>query len=133
MMTPIVLGTGSILLNAAEGDETLQISKIVPNRVDDSDAKVVSSLDLGDVIRQTANLGASYPDLVDILLAASKQKNLPGPLVVDAVPAPSPDYDALQLTGESSNPKKDPAVLKTKMNSPRRPSLLDRFLGRRKR
>ncbi len=133
MMTPIVLGTGSILLNASEGDETLQISKIVPNRVDDSDPKVVSSLDLGDVIRRTANLGASYPELVDILMAASKQKNLPGPLVVDAVPAPSPDYDALQITGEDSKAKKDPAVLKTKMNSSKRPSLFDRLLRRRKR
>ena len=84
------------------GTRPLQISKIVPSRVDDSDPKVISSLDLGDVIRQTANLGASYPELVDILLAASRQKNLPGPLVVDAVPAPSPDYDALQLTGEST-------------------------------
>ena len=42
MLTPIVLGTGSILLNASEGDETLQISKIVPNRIDDSDPKVIS-------------------------------------------------------------------------------------------
>ena len=133
MMTPIVLGTGSILLNASEGDETLQISKIVPNRVDDSDPKVVTSLDLGDVIRRTANLGASYPELVDILMAASKQKNLPGPLVVDAVPAPSPDYDALQITGESSKAKKDPAVLKTKMNSSNRTSLLERFRQRRNR
>ena len=133
IMTPIVLGTGSILLNASEGDETLQISKIVPNRVDDSDPKVVSSLDLGDVIRRTANLGASYPEVVDILLAASKQKNLPGPLVVDAVPAPSPDYDALQITGEGAKAKKDAALLKTKLNSSKRTRLFDRFLQRRKR
>ena len=133
MMTPIVLGSGSILLNASEGDETLQISKIVPNRVDDSDPKVVSSLDLGDVIRRTANLGASYPEVVDILLAASKQKNLPGPLVVDAVPAPSPEYDSLQITGESMKAKKDPAVLKTKLNSSKRTSLLERLRQRRNR
>jgi hypothetical protein len=39
MMTPIVLGTGSILLNASEGEETVQISKIVPNRIEVSDPR----------------------------------------------------------------------------------------------
>ncbi len=94
MLTPLVLGNGPILLNAADGDSEIQISKIVPIRAGrtefDEDAKVVASLELGDVIRQTANLGAKYPDIVTILQAAEKQKNLPGPLVVDAVPGAQP-------------------------------------------
>ena len=40
LLTPVVLGTGSILLNAADGDEKVQISKIVPSQFGDGDQKV---------------------------------------------------------------------------------------------
>lgn len=93
LLTPIVLGQNNLLLNAADGDEQVEMTRIVANRLDVSDVKVTSPLELGEVIRSAANLGASYPELVAILQAADAQKNLPGPLVVDALPAPSPEYD----------------------------------------
>ncbi len=124
VLTPLVLGTGAILLNASDGDDSIQISKILPTRGSDSDgdAKVAASLELGDVIRQTANLGAKYPDILAILVAAERQKNLPGPLVVDAVPGNSPVYLEAALFGKDTTAKKDDAVKQAKTpveNEPR--------------
>ncbi|MFO0907226.1 MAG: flagellar basal body P-ring protein FlgI [Isosphaeraceae bacterium] len=87
----------------------------------DSDKKVSSSLEMGDVLRQTANLGATYPEIVAILQAADRQKNLPGPLVVDAVPAASLAYLDAAILGRDVT-KKDAAVQTTKAEvaAPRR-------------
>ncbi len=41
---------------------------------------------------KTANLGATYPEVVAILETANRQKNLSGELVVDAVPASNRVY-----------------------------------------
>ena len=116
ILTPVVLGNGAILLNASDGDDSIQISKILPARggETDADAKVSASLELGDVIRQTANLGAKYPDILTILVAADRQKNLPGPLVVDAVPGNSPVYLEAALFGKDTTAKKDDAVKQSK-------------------
>ena len=130
VLTPLVLGNGAILLNASDGDDSIQISKIVPARGSetDSDSKVAASLELGDVIRQTANLGAKYPDILAILLAAERQKNLPGPLVVDAVPGNSPAYLEAALFGKDTTAKKDDAVKQSKAETPPEPrGFLDRL------
>jgi hypothetical protein len=133
LLTPLVLGTGSILVNASDGDDKVEICKIVPSRFGASDAKVAASLEVGDVLRQTANLGATYPEVVSILQAAEKQKNLPGPLVVDALPGASPVYTQASLMGKDTT-KKDDAVKKTKLDpaapASKKKSLVDRLLGR---
>jgi flagellar basal body P-ring protein FlgI len=118
LLTPLVLGNGTILLNASDGDPSIQISKIVAERhgLSDTDSKVVSSLELGDVIHQTANLGAKYPDIVAILQAAERQKNLPGPLIVDAVPGNSPTYIEAAIFGKDTTSKKDDDVKKSKFD-----------------
>ncbi|GAC1470494.1 MAG: flagellar basal body P-ring protein FlgI [Isosphaeraceae bacterium] len=129
LLTPVVLGNGSILLNAADGDDTLQISKIVPTRLSDTDAKVQSTLELGDVIRQAANLGASYPDIVAILQSAERQRNLAGPLVVDALPGTSPLYVEAAILGKDTTLKKDDAIQKASAEVPgktKRRNFLDR-------
>ena len=86
LLTPVVLGTGPISLNAADNDEKIEISKIVPSQYGDADTKITSTLELPEVLRRLANLGAGYPDVVSVLETAQRQKNLPGELVVDAVP-----------------------------------------------
>jgi len=138
MLTPIVLGGGQILLNAADGDEAVEICKIVPSKFADADLKVKSPLEIGDVIRRAANLGANYPEIVAILQAAEKQKNLPGPLVVDAVPGTSLVYEEAAILGKDTTvkkdkPKKDDALQKTgasETSKGKRPSL---FQGIRRR
>ena len=110
LLPPIVLGTGAILLNAADKDEELEISKIVPSKFKDSDIKFRTSLDLPEMIRRVANLGATYPEVVSILEAANRQRNLPGSLVVDAVPQSNMDYLQAAILGQDSKSKVDPAV-----------------------
>lgn len=131
-LPPIVLGKGPYLLNASENDQSVQISKIVPSKFGDGDAKVDSGLEMGDVLRRAANLGATYPELVAILQAAERQKNLPGPLVVDAVPGASPSYVKAAILGEDLTSKKDVGLKRTKLDEtkPKRRSVVDRLFGR---
>lgn len=133
LLTPVVLGNGPYLLNAADGDDSLQVSKIVPSRFADADAKVQSSLELGDVLRRAANLGATYPEIVAILQAAERQRNLPGPLVVDAVPGTSPTYLEAAILGKDTTAKKDDALSRAGLEQarPKRRTLLDRLRLRR--
>lgn len=51
----------------------------VPNRV-------------ADVVRAAANLGASYPEVAQMLLQADKQNNLPGRFEIDSLPRPGRMY-----------------------------------------
>ena len=67
LLTPIVLGNGPISLNAADNDEQIEISKIVPSQFGDGDTKITTTLELPEVIRRMANLGAGYPDVVAVL------------------------------------------------------------------
>ena len=57
-----------------------------PRGTMDGRSKVESPLDLQEVVREMANLGASYPEIVAVMASASTQKNLPGPFVVRCRP-----------------------------------------------
>ena len=131
LLTPVVLGgPTSILLNAAEGDETVQISRIESRGPDAPDIKVACPLELGEVIREAAQIGASYPEILTILRDADRQKNLAGPLLVDAAPVAGTAYLDAQLSG---NAKKDDAVGRAKFDPDgRRPSLFRNLLRRGK-
>lgn len=118
LLPPVVLGTGPFLLNAADHDEQIEVSKIVPSRGEDADAKISTSLELAEVLRRTANLGASYPELVTILEAAYRQKNLPGALVIDAVPASSRLYLEAVL-GKDLSVKRDDALARASHDASR--------------
>lgn len=123
LLPPVVLGTGAILLNAAVGDDKIEVSKIVATRYNDTDVKVNSSLELEDVIRRVANLGANYPEIVSILTAAERQKNLSGALVVDANLNANANY-LEAVAGKDVTAKKDDAIQKAglieKQEAPRR-------------
>jgi flagellar basal body P-ring protein FlgI len=114
LLTPLVLGgSGPVLLNAADNDRQVEISRIGTG--EDSDLRITSSTELPEVLAALANLGATYPDVLAILQAADRQKNLAGPLVVDSLPEPLKEYDAAQLAGvdaTKSKPKIDEALQK---------------------
>ena len=110
LLPPIVLGSGAILLNAADKDDEIEMSKIVPSKFGDSDVKLRTTLDLGEVIRRAANLGATYPEIVSILESADRQKNLPGILVVDAVPTSNAEYLQAAIFGKDPKAKPDPSL-----------------------
>jgi len=116
LLTPVVLGGGGpILLNAGVGDEMIYLSRIGSDDPDSPDLRASCPPDLGTVIQEAANMGATYPDVVGILKAAERQRNLSGPLVVDAVPVPEADYDQAQIAGvdATDTPKKDDALQRT--------------------
>lgn len=139
LLTPIVLGgAGPILLNASLDDAKVQISRVGANDPGRADVTIESERRLGAVIRELANLGATYPEVLAILRAAQAQRNLQGPLVEDAVPEPTAGYDRAQLAGVAPRPESDPAVgraaLRTGATGPA-PTPADRparpaFLGR---
>ena len=129
LLPPIVLGTGAIWLNADVHDDKLELSKIVGSQSGDADAKVTSSLELAEVVRQSANLGASYPEIVTILENAHRQHNLPGQLVVDAVPSSNLVYLEALLGRDTTTAKRDEALKRTaaERSRPRWRRLFDRF------
>ncbi len=131
LLTPVVLGpAGSILLNAAEGDDSIQVTRVGVSGVEAPSLKVASNLGLGEVIATVARLGANYPQILELLRAADSRKNLSGPLVVDSVPVPSPAYLQNQLLSLEKPPKKDEDVGRARFEI-RRPlsSLKKRYFG----
>ncbi|WP_435018661.1 flagellar basal body P-ring protein FlgI [Tundrisphaera sp. TA3] len=128
LLTPVVLGSGgSILLNASDGDDQVQLTKITSKSLDDPESKINCPLDLPEVIRQMAALQSSYPEIVSILMSASTQKNLAGPMVVDAVPLANKAYDEAQLLGVT---KKDDQVEKASAEPEKKPSFLEKVRKR---
>lgn len=118
MLTPIVLGAGgSLLLNAADGDDKVQICKITSKTLDTAQPKINCPLDVSEVIHAMANLNSTYPEVAVILASASNQKNLPGPFVIDAIAKPNKAYDEAQLAG--ATPKLDDSLKKTGLNDKR--------------
>jgi hypothetical protein len=99
--------------------------------------------ELAEVVRALANLGATYPEILEILNGADRQKNLAGPLVVDAMPVADRVYEQSQMAGiDPATAKKDNEIARaaaesaqsrpaaTKDDKPR-PSFWDRFRLRR--
>jgi flagellar basal body P-ring protein FlgI len=112
LLPPIVLGNGPILLNASDNDDKIEVSKIVPSRFGDRDVKLTASLELAEVIRRMANIGATYPDIVAVLETAERQKNLAGELIVDAMPTANRMY-LEAILGKDVTAKHDDAVQRT--------------------
>ena len=84
LRTPLAVQAGNhIWLNAQSGSPTVTISRYQVGR---PPIRQVVSTRIADVIRASVKLGASYPDLVQMLVQAQKQQNVPGQIAIDAVP-----------------------------------------------
>jgi len=81
---PLALTVGPhILVTAQTGAETAVVSRFEPNR---PDQRKEVSLQLADLLHAVDELGATYPDVVQMLMQTSKQNNLPGRFETDALP-----------------------------------------------
>jgi flagellar basal body P-ring protein FlgI len=118
LLPPVVLGTGAILLNADVNDEKIEMSKIVASPYGNADSKVTTSLELAEVVRQAANLGASYPEIVTILEDANRRRNLAGQLVIDAVPSSNSVY-LEAILGRDTSSRRDDGVRRASTEAPR--------------
>jgi flagellar basal body P-ring protein FlgI len=85
--TPLVLKVGNnIILKADAGSDHIKVSRFASG---EPVRNLTTTLQIRDVIRRAVALGASYPDIVGLLLQADRQHNLPGQLEVDKVPDPT--------------------------------------------
>ncbi len=82
--SPMYLGAGRhIMVTAQPGATTASLARF---EVGKPDQRREVSLRVVDVIRAADDLGANYPDIVQMLADASKQKNLPMRLAADELP-----------------------------------------------
>ncbi|HIQ21394.1 MAG TPA: hypothetical protein EYH34_09205, partial [Planctomycetes bacterium] len=83
-LPPMAVRAGNhILVTAQPGSETVTLSRYEPGRPDRR--RTVSTL-VADVIRAAVDLGASYPDVAQMLIQANNQHNLASRLEIDALP-----------------------------------------------
>jgi hypothetical protein len=82
--TPLAIRAGDhITVNCKPGSDEVTVSRFLRNG---TDLRKTVSPRIEDVIRAAASMGASYPDISQMLVQADRQKNLPGRFEIDAVP-----------------------------------------------
>ncbi|MEY3458675.1 MAG: Basal body P-ring protein, partial [Planctomycetota bacterium] len=81
---PVVLNAGnSLRIRGAAGQESVEITKYELNR-EPTRQRVRNRL--SDIIRTCGDLGANYPDLVQMLMEAEQQRNFAGSFGIDRLP-----------------------------------------------
>lgn len=109
-LTPLMLraGTRILLQNSSQGDRIL-VKRIAPG---ETMRQKEVSLRVMDVIEAASDLGAQYPDIVQMLVQAERQHNLPGRIAIDELPVPGRVYERPSVRGPQ------PKSLKTETVSP---------------
>lgn len=83
-LTPFNGSAGKhIMVHATPGASTMTLARF---QVGKADLRKEVSLRVADVIRAADELGANYPDVIQLLADASKQKCLPSPIAVEKLP-----------------------------------------------
>ena len=115
---PAVLNVGNrIRVMGEAGDSKVTISKY---ELGSDPKRYVVSRNLVEIIHTVAGLGASYPDVVQMLLEADAQHNLAGELGIDRLPQAGRVF--MRRSGESGSTEKE-----TKLGTPSlTPGLFDR-------
>lgn len=100
LSTPCFLSAGKhVTITAASGAQSVSIARFEPNK---PDQRREVPLRLIDVIRAASELGATYPDIVQMLSQADRQRNLAGRLYTDALPKSGRVYER---PGQGDTPK----------------------------
>ncbi len=82
--SPLLLTAGRhIMVTAQAGSKTVSLARFEPGKPDE---RREVSLRVADVLMAADELGATYPDLFQMLVEASRQRNLPNRLAIDALP-----------------------------------------------
>ncbi len=90
LLSPAVLEAGKEIIVQAKSDDEVTVSKFT---VGQPDQKRTVTNRLDEIIRAIAELGGSYPDVVEALQQARGQKTLVGRLEVEAVPQAGRTYE----------------------------------------
>ena len=108
--TPLALTAGPhIMVNSPAGSEKVVVSRY---RVGEPDQRKEVSKKISEVLRAAAELGASYPDLAQMLMQAEKQQNLPGSIGIDMLPEAGRFYER-KVEGETGG--ETPRVVKRRI------------------
>lgn len=84
LIPPLILSAGrQIMLSAKPGAQTISLTRFAPG---EPDIRKEVSLKVADVLMEVDELGATYPDVVNMLAQASQQRNLSQKLETDALP-----------------------------------------------
>jgi hypothetical protein len=85
---PFTLQAGpDVTITAEAGSQTVHLYATRAGAEGTQERRLVANTTLADVIRKAADLGATYPDIVDLLMQASQGGNLMGQLKINALPA----------------------------------------------
>ncbi len=104
LLLPAVLNMGHrIRLIGHDGDDTVQISHY---RVGEEPVRRQCSRRLTDIVHTAGEMGAAYPDIVQFMIEADKQDNLPGELGIDRLPQSGRSYLPKTGTAESGSMRK---------------------------
>jgi flagellar basal body P-ring protein FlgI len=103
-LAPLMLEAGpDIMIRAESGGQVATVTYISSNQ---PMQKIQVPLNVDSVIRAAAGLGATYPDIVQMLLEADEQYNLEGPVAIDEYPEAGRVYQRpgseLAIGGESA-------------------------------
>ncbi len=102
--TPLLLSAGrNVMITAQPGSETATVVRFEANR---PDQRKEVSLNVAEVIRTAVQLGARYPDVVQMLSEASRQRNLPTRLATDALPEAGRVYNRPRNDGAPNGMEK---------------------------
>jgi hypothetical protein len=115
LATPLAINAGKlIMVTSASGDE-IAVAKYT---IKDGDEKRVVSTRLDDVIHAIAELGGTYPDVVQMLQEAKMANALSSRLAVDALPEPFRIYDRTAESDDDSDSESHDATAKSEHPSP---------------
>ncbi|WP_145211385.1 flagellar basal body P-ring protein FlgI [Gimesia alba] len=80
---PIAVRAGKVLITGAPGTEEITVSKY---EVGEPDQRKRVPKNIAVVIRTAVEMGASYPDIAQMILQANQQGNIDGQVEIDALP-----------------------------------------------
>lgn len=81
---PLAINAGKhIWVTSQIGQDYVVVSRYEPGK---EDRRVEVSPEIAEVIRAVVDLGGTYPDVVQMLVQAEDQHNLPGTIAIDSLP-----------------------------------------------
>jgi len=104
LATPLAINAGNQIMVTSAGGDEISVAKYT---VKDGDEKRVVSARLDDVIHAVAELGGTYPDVVQVLQEAKTANALASRLAVDALPEPFRTYDRVADKGDDADKDDD--------------------------
>ncbi len=88
--TPLAISAGKhIWITSPTGQDHVVVSR---HEIGKESRRIEVSPEIAEVIRTVVDLGATYPDVVQMLIQAERQHNLPGRIAIDALPQAGRKY-----------------------------------------